>query len=58
MEETKIKPINQPQITDMDFKKGESVSVSFQIQVLPEWELPGYKKSFTIEKPNNLSNFL
>jgi len=52
MEETKIKPINQPQITDMDFKKGESVSVSFQIQVLPEWELPDYKKSFTIEKPH------
>ena len=51
MEETKIKPINQPQITDVNFKKGENISVSFQVQILPEWDLPDYKKSFTVEKP-------
>ena len=51
MEETKIKPINQPQITDVDFKKGEHLAVTFQVQVLPEWDLPNYKKYFTVEKP-------
>lgn len=51
IEEKKIKPINQPQLTDVNFKKGEHLSVSFLLQILPEWDLPNYKDSFKVEKP-------
>lgn len=46
----KIKPINQPQISDVDFQKGKQLSVTFQFQILPEWELPKYKDGFKINK--------
>jgi len=50
VKEENLKPISTPQLTDLDFKKGEKLSFKVQYEVKPELEFKDYT-NLEIEKP-------
>ena len=50
VDELKLKPISMPQLTDIDFKKGEKLFFKVKYEVKPEIDVKEYK-NIEIEKP-------
>ena len=50
LDEIKVNPINQAQITDLDFKENSDLRFSAEFEVRPEFELPkNYSKNIKID---------
>lgn len=51
-DKVKLAPISQPQITQLDFNDGEAIKFTATFEVLPEFEVAGYKDvKVEVEKP-------
>ena len=50
LDEIKVNPINQAQITDLDFKENSDLKFSAEFEVRPEFELPkNYSKNIKVD---------
>jgi len=49
LKEKKLLPVNDPEITDWSFKKGDPLKITVKFEVMPDWELPKYRDSITLE---------
>jgi trigger factor len=50
LEEKKLTPVSQPELLDLDFRKGDPLKLKLKFEVMPEWELPGYENKISLEK--------
>lgn len=49
LKEKKLLPVNEPEILDWSFKKGDPLKISVKFEVMPDWELPKYKDHISLE---------
>ncbi|MEA2077920.1 MAG: trigger factor [Candidatus Marinimicrobia bacterium] len=54
LDEKKINPVSQPELIDLDFKKGTPLKLKVKFEVMPEWNMPKYQNGFPLEKLNYL----
>ena len=52
LEEKELNPVSQPELLDLDFKKGSDLKLKVKFEVMPEWDMPKYKDGFNLEKQN------
>lgn len=50
LEKEELTPVSQPELLDLDFQKGDPLKLKLKFEVMPEWELPEYKKGLSLEK--------
>ncbi len=50
LDEKKLVPVNQPELSDLDFKKNNPLKLTVKFEVMPEWDMPKYKNGFPIEE--------
>ncbi len=50
LKEEELTPVSQPELLDLDFKKGDPLKLKLKFEVMPEWELPEYKNKLSLEK--------
>lgn len=50
LKEKNLLPVNQPEIVDWSFRKGEALKISVKFEVMPDWELPKYKDNISLEQ--------
>ena len=48
--EKSIQPVGEPVLTDIDYKRGDSLEFKVKYEILPEIDVKGYK-GITVEKP-------
>ncbi len=51
LQDVKLNPVSDPNVTDLHFHKGEHLHLLMEIEILPKLELPDYKKGFKVEQP-------
>ena len=56
LEELKLHPINQGQVKDLDFKEKSDLKFDIEFEVMPEYELPNYKKKNKIKTEKYIAN--
>jgi len=49
LKEKKLLPVNEPEILDWNFKKGDPLKISVKFEVMPDWDLPKYKDHISLE---------
>ncbi len=52
LDEKDINPVSQPELIDLNFKKGTPLKLKVKFEVMPEWEMPKYQDGFPLEKLN------
>lgn len=52
VKETDAKPVSEPSISKLEFKKGEQIELAVEFDFIPEWTLPKLGKSIKVEKIN------
>ena len=45
----KLNPINQAQVSNLDFSEGNSLQFTLSFEIVPEIKLPNYEKKFKIK---------
>jgi len=50
LDEKELNPVSQPELIDLDFKKGSPLSMTVKFEIMPEWDMPAYEKGFPIEE--------
>jgi trigger factor len=50
LDEKDIDPVSQPELIDLDFKKGTPLKLKVKFEVMPEWDMPKYKDGFPLEQ--------
>ena len=49
LQEKKLNPINQAQVSSLDFSEGNQLVFSLSFEIIPEIKLPNYQKKFKIK---------
>ena len=49
IQEKKLNPINQAQVSNLDFSEGNSLQFTLSFEIVPEIKLPNYEKKFKIK---------
>ena len=49
LQEKKLNPINQAQVSNLDFSEGNQLLFSLSFEIVPEIKLPNYEKKFKIK---------
>lgn len=49
LQEKKLNPINQAQVSNLDFTEGNQLSFSLSFEIVPDIKLPNYEKKFKIK---------
>jgi len=49
LKEQKLNPINQAQVSNLDFSEGDQLVFTLSFEVIPEIKLPNYEKKFKIK---------
>jgi trigger factor len=52
LDEKDMNPVSQPELIDLDFKKGTPLKLKVKFEVMPEWNMPKYQDGFPLEKLN------
>lgn len=52
LETENLNPVSQPELLDLDFKKGSDLKLKVKFEVMPEWNMPKYQDGFNLEKQN------
>ncbi len=52
LDEKELNPVSQPELIDLDFKKGTPLKLKVKFEVMPEWDMPKYQNGFPLEKLN------
>ena len=52
LDEKDINPVSQPELIDLDFKKGTPLKLKVKFEVMPEWDMPKYQDGFPLEELN------
>jgi len=56
LQELKLHPLNQGQITDLNFKENSELQFDIEFEVMPEFELPKYQKKINIKTEKYIAN--
>ena len=49
IQEKKLNPINQAQVSNLEFSEGNSLEFTLSFEIVPEIKLPNYEKKFKIK---------
>ncbi|RKY55620.1 MAG: trigger factor [Candidatus Neomarinimicrobiota bacterium] len=52
LNEKNLNPVSQPELIDLDFKKGTPLKLKVKFEVMPEWDMPKYQDGFPLEQNN------
>ncbi len=52
LDEKDLNPVSQPELLDLDFKKGTPLKLKVKFEVMPEWDMPKYQDGFPLEENN------
>ena len=52
LDEKELNPVSQPELLDLDFKKGSDLKLKVKFEVMPEWDMPNYQDGFPLEHQN------
>jgi len=50
LDEKDLNPVSQPELLDLDFKKGTALKIKVKFDVMPEWDMPKYQNGFPLEQ--------
>ena len=50
LEKEDLNPVSQPELLDLDFKKGSDLKLKVKFEVMPEWDMPKYQNGFPLEQ--------
>ena len=56
IQELKLHPLNQGQITDLNFKENSELKFDIEFEVMPEYKLPNYQKKNKIKTEKYIAN--
>ena len=56
LQELKLHPLNQGQITDLNFKENSELKFDIEFEVMPEYKLPNYQKKNKIKTEKYIAN--
>jgi trigger factor len=52
LDQEELNPVSQPELLDLDFKKGSDLKLKVKFEVMPDWDMPAYQNGFPLEKQN------
>lgn len=50
LDKKELNPVSQPELLDLDFKKGTDLKLKVKFEVMPEWDMPKYQDGFPLEQ--------